>query len=143
MIDVDSRIQVFQSQTNPSQREESGYCFSVFILITASLSSKNDKRCLLAGDVFTLLSAMSDFVILGFVIAHGISLRWRLQHINYRVSHIASVLLCETAVSFLQEQPIGTYVWLPKMHNTPPDADLESLRSLAQSAALVETQSAF
>ena len=30
----------------------------------------------------------------------------------------ASVQLCETLVCFLQDQLVGTNVWLPKMHNT-------------------------
>ena len=37
----------------------------------------------------------------------------------------ASVVLCETAVCFLQDRPIGTNVRLPKTHNVPPDLDFE------------------
>ena len=37
----------------------------------------------------------------------------------------ASVVLCETAVCFLQDQKIGTSVRLPKTHNVPPDLDVE------------------
>ena len=33
-----------------------------------------------------------------------------------------SVELCETAVCFLHIQLIGTNVWLPKMHNVPPES---------------------
>ena len=44
-----------------------------------------------------------------------------------------SVELCETEVRFLQIQLIGANVWLPKMHNVPPDVDFESSRSLAKS----------
>ena len=45
----------------------------------------------------------------------------------------ASVELCETEVCFLHIQLIGTNVWLPKMHRTPPDVDFESSRSPAKS----------
>ena len=44
-----------------------------------------------------------------------------------------SVELCDTAVCFLHLQLIGTNVLLPNMHKTPPDVDLESSRSSAQS----------
>ena len=44
-----------------------------------------------------------------------------------------SVELCDTEVSFLHIQLIGTNVWLPKMHNVPPDVDFESSRSPAKS----------
>ena len=47
----------------------------------------------------------------------------------------ASVLVCETAVLFLQDQPIGTHVLLSKMHNIPSDVHLESARSPAKSAS--------
>ena len=47
----------------------------------------------------------------------------------------ASKLLCETAVCLLQVQHTGTNVLLPKMHSTPSDVDVESLRSLAKSAS--------
>ena len=35
------------------------------------------------------------------------------------------VELCETEFCFLHIQLIGTNVWLPKMHNVPPDVDFE------------------
>ena len=44
-----------------------------------------------------------------------------------------SVELCETEVCFLLIQHIGTNVWLPKMHNVPPEVDFESSRSPAKS----------
>ena len=44
-----------------------------------------------------------------------------------------SVELWETAVCFLHIQLIGTNVWLPKMHNVPPEVDFESSRSPAKS----------
>ena len=44
-----------------------------------------------------------------------------------------SVELCETEVCFLNIQLIGTNVWLPKMHNVPPEVDFESSRSPAKS----------
>ena len=44
-----------------------------------------------------------------------------------------SVELCETEVCYLHIQLIGTNVWLPKMHNVPPDVDFESSRSPAKS----------
>ena len=44
-----------------------------------------------------------------------------------------SVELCETEVCFLHIQLVGTNVWLPKMHNVPPDVDFESSRSPAKS----------
>ena len=44
-----------------------------------------------------------------------------------------SVELCETEVRFLHIQLIGTNVWLPKMHNVPPEVDFESSRSPAKS----------
>ena len=40
-----------------------------------------------------------------------------------------SVELCETEVCFLHIQLVGTYVWLPKTHNVPPEVDFESSRS--------------
>ena len=43
------------------------------------------------------------------------------------------VELWETAVCFLHIQLIGTNVWLPKMHNVPPEVDFESSRSPAKS----------
>ena len=44
-----------------------------------------------------------------------------------------SVELCETAVCFSHIHLNGTNVWLPKMHNVPPDVDFESSRSPAKS----------
>ena len=44
-----------------------------------------------------------------------------------------SVELWETDVCFLHIQLIGITVWLPKMHNVPPDVDFESSRSPAKS----------
>ena len=44
-----------------------------------------------------------------------------------------SVELCETEVCFLHIQLVGTNVWLPKMHNVPPEMDFESSRSPAKS----------
>ena len=44
-----------------------------------------------------------------------------------------SAELCETEVCFLHIQLIGTNVWLPKMHNVPPEVDFESSRSPAKS----------
>ena len=44
-----------------------------------------------------------------------------------------SVEVCETEVCFLHIQLIGTNVWLPKMHNVPPEVDFESSRSPAKS----------
>ena len=44
-----------------------------------------------------------------------------------------SVELCETEVSFLHIQRIGTNVCLPKTHNVPPEVDFESSRSPAKS----------
>ena len=44
-----------------------------------------------------------------------------------------SVELWETDVCFLHIQLIGTNVWLPKMHNVPPEVDFESSRSPAKS----------
>ena len=45
----------------------------------------------------------------------------------------ASVKLCETEACFLHIQRIGTNVWLPKKHKTPPDVDFESSQSPAKS----------
>ena len=45
----------------------------------------------------------------------------------------ASVESCETEVCFLHIQHIGTNVWLPRMHNVPPDVDFESSRSPSKS----------
>ena len=44
-----------------------------------------------------------------------------------------SVELWETDVCFLHIHLIGTNVWLPKMHNVPPEVDFESSRSPAKS----------
>ena len=44
-----------------------------------------------------------------------------------------SVELCESEVCFLHIQLLGTNVWLPKMHKSPPDVDFESSRSPAKS----------
>ena len=48
-----------------------------------------------------------------------------------------SVELYETEVCFSHIQRIGTNVWLPKMHNVPPDVDFESSRSLAKSESFI------
>ena len=53
-----------------------------------------------------------------------------------------SVELRETEVCFLHIQLIGTNVWLPKMHNVPPDVDFESSRSPAKTGVLKQSQSA-
>ena len=45
----------------------------------------------------------------------------------------ATVELCEVEVCFLHIQLIGTHVWLPKMHESPPDVAFESSRSPAKS----------
>ena len=47
----------------------------------------------------------------------------------------ASALPCETAVCFLHDHEIGPHVWFPNMQNTPPDVDLESVKSPANSAS--------
>ena len=44
-----------------------------------------------------------------------------------------SVELWETDVCFLHTQLIGTNVWLPKIHNVPPEVDFESSRSPVKS----------
>ena len=44
-----------------------------------------------------------------------------------------SAELRETEVCFLHIQLIGTNVWLPKMHNVPPEVDFESSWSPAKS----------
>ena len=44
-----------------------------------------------------------------------------------------SVELCETEVCLLHIQLIGRNVWLPKMHNVPPEVEFESSRSPAKS----------
>ena len=44
----------------------------------------------------------------------------------------ASVELSETVVCFRHIHLTGTEVWLPKMHNVPPDVDFESSRSPAK-----------
>ena len=44
-----------------------------------------------------------------------------------------SVELCETEVCFLRIELIETNVWLPNMHKSPPDVDLEYSRSPAKS----------
>ena len=44
-----------------------------------------------------------------------------------------SVELCDTEVCFLHIQLLGKNVWLPKMHNVPPEVDFESSRSPAKS----------
>ena len=41
--------------------------------------------------------------------------------------------LCETDVSLLHIQLIGTNVWLPKMHESPLVVEFESSRSPAKS----------
>ena len=48
---------------------------------------------------------------------------------------LASVLLCEPAVCFLHDHEIGTNTWLPNMHNTLLDVDLQSARSPAESVS--------
>ena len=47
-----------------------------------------------------------------------------------------SVEVCETEVSFLHIQLIGTNAWLPKMHNVPPDVDILSPQDLLQNRSL-------
>ena len=47
------------------------------------------------------------------------------------------LLICvRPKVCFLHILLIGTKVWLPKMHNVPPEVDFESSRSLPQSQSL-------
>ena len=53
-----------------------------------------------------------------------------------------SVELCETEVCFWHIQLIGTNVWLPTMHNVPPEVDFESSRSPATVRVLKQSQSA-
>ena len=43
------------------------------------------------------------------------------------------LMLLNCAICLLYIQLIGTNVWLPEMHNVPPDADFESSRSPAKS----------
>ena len=43
------------------------------------------------------------------------------------------VELCDTHVCLLHIQLTGTHVWLPNMHNVPPEVDFESSRSPAKS----------
>ena len=45
----------------------------------------------------------------------------------------ASVELCETEVCFLHIQLIGTNVWLPEIHNTPPEVEFDCSKSPAES----------
>ena len=52
-----------------------------------------------------------------------------------------SVELCETEVCFLHIQLVGTNVWLPKMHNVPPEVDFESSRSPRKIRVLKQSQS--
>ena len=52
-----------------------------------------------------------------------------------------SVELFETEICFLHIQLIGTNVWIPKMHNVPPDVDFESSRSPAKIGVLKQSQS--
>ena len=51
----------------------------------------------------------------------------------------ASVEQCETEVCFLHIQLIGTNVWLPNMHKSPPDVDFESSRSPAKIRVLKQS----
>ena len=44
-----------------------------------------------------------------------------------------SVELCETEVCFFHIQLTKTNVWLPKIHNVPPEVDFQSSRSPAKS----------
>ena len=125
----------------------------MIILITASLSSKTNKdACLLERWAFggawsilsvNLLSNMRDVVFLGLVlrtrflsvgscstsVTMSHKLRAGIPSNLGPASHeliSASVLLCETAVCFLQVQLIGTNVRLPKMHDIPRDLDFLS-----------------
>ena len=52
------------------------------------------------------------------------------------------VELCKTKVCFLHIQLFGTNVWLPNMHNVPPEVDFESSRSHAKIGVLKQSQSA-
>ena len=56
-------------------------------------------------------------------------------HLNPASKEIISdsVELCETEACFLHIQLIGANVWLPKVHNVPPEVDFESSRSPAKS----------
>ena len=53
-----------------------------------------------------------------------------------------SVELCKTEVCFLHIQLIGTNVWLPKIHNVPPEVDFESSSFLCKVRVLEQSQSA-
>ena len=54
---------------------------------------------------------------------------------NFSVPVALTNLLCNTTDCFLQVQLTGTNVWRPKIHNSPPDVDLESFRSPANSVS--------
>ena len=74
-------------------------------------------------------------------------IQWRMWYFDYQIPKIKSgnsihvhqerisdsVELCDTEVCSLHIQLIGTNLWLPKMHNVPPDVDFESSRSPAKS----------
>ena len=87
------------------------------------------------------------FRLLRFGVARGTSLRQRLklQHMSAGIpsnlrpasndSMSASVLLCHTAVCFLQVHLVGANVSVPKMHNILLHEDMESFKSRAKSAS--------
>ena len=55
------------------------------------------------------------------------------QELSHGLKREKPVWCCcvSTGVCVLHDHDMGTNVWLPNMHNTPPDADLESLRFMA------------
>ena len=115
------------------------------ILITASLSLSNTynkaswwQECTFEGIKSTLsksLITLWDSSRPWFVFRSQKSSAGVASNLNPSSKEMFSdsIELCETEVCFLHIQLIGTNVWLPKMHNVPPDVDFESSRSPAKS----------
>ena len=137
----------------------SGNMSQIIILITVPLSSKTRKHaclrelCAVGGitsiSSITRSSDVSDFFFLillcsRFLAAWNSNTSMTKFHTlsagtpvnNKPSSHkiiCASVLLCETAICFLQDQPLNTNVRLPKMHKILPEVDFKTARSPAGS----------
>ena len=112
------------------------FVFQFFLYKFGDRPNKDWKRCIVALSSclpipFNAFSSMSFHVVWNEILQ---SLNPKDREQEFHPEMISdSVELCETEVCFLHIQLIGTNVWLPKMHNVPPDVDFESSRSPAKS----------
>ena len=151
-IQTDSVTKLIEVKSVTSGNVRFGFDFNLFLilLIIASLSKK--KRSLTGNGCVrwnilrsvnkSVVSPACILVILTFF-ANGsprasgsntsMTMSQRLSlHVHSNRSRTStdtiptSVLLCETAIPFSQVYDADTNMWLPSVHNTPPEVDFES-----------------